>query len=83
MCFTFVLNKASWIDMADDYTLDDYQTCLKFNTYMALLDGILAKNFKIEPNGHCCQPRFNGLYVSFSSKPLTRLVILLFLLELV
>jgi hypothetical protein len=83
MCFALVLNRATRIDVADDRRLDDYQTCLGFSTYMALLDGILAGFFKIELDGRHPQPRSNGLCVSISPKPLTRLVIVFFRLELV
>jgi len=83
MCFAFVLNKATRIDVVDDQRLDDYQTHLGFNTYMALLDGILAGFFKIELDGHHPQPRSNGLCVFVLPKPSMRLVIIFSRLELV
>jgi len=69
MCFALVLNRATRIDVADDQRLDDYQTCLGFSTYMALLDGILAGFFKIELDGRHPQPGSNGLCVSIHQSP--------------
>lgn len=83
MCFAFVLNRATRIDVVDDQRLDDYQTHLGFNTYMALLDGILVGFFKIELDGRHPQLGSNGLCVFVSSKPLMRLVIIFSRLELV
>jgi hypothetical protein len=83
MCFAFVLNKATRIDVVDDQRLDDYQTHLGFNTNMALLVGILVGFFKIELDGHHPQLGSNGLCMFVSPKLLMRLVIIFSRLELV